>query len=63
MSIRVFTATPPSINQGDWTNLSWDVSGYGSVRIDPDIGDVSMSGSRTVQPLLDTVYTIIWQER
>jgi len=59
MSIRVFTSTPPSINQGDWTNLSWDVSGYGSVRIDPDIGDVSMSGSRTVQPLLDTVYTII----
>jgi hypothetical protein len=58
MSVRVFTATPPSINQGDWTNLSWDVSGYGSVRIDPDIGDVSMSGSRTVQPLRDTVYTI-----
>ena len=58
MSIRVFTATPPDIKQGDWTNLSWDVSGYGSVRIDPDIGDVSMSGSRTVQPLRDTVYTI-----
>jgi len=58
MSVRVFTATPPSIKQGDWTNLSWDVSGYGSVRIDPDIGDVSMSGSRTVQPLRDTVYTI-----
>ncbi|MCX5996009.1 MAG: hypothetical protein NTV42_00005 [Chloroflexi bacterium] len=58
MSIRVFTATPPNITEGDWTNLSWDVSGYGSVRIDPDIGDVSMSGSRTVQPLQDTVYTI-----
>jgi hypothetical protein len=58
MSVRVFTATPPSIKEGDWTNLSWDVSGYGSVRIDPDIGDVSMSGSRTVQPLRDTVYTI-----
>ena len=58
MAIRVFTATPPNIREGDWTNLSWDVSGYGSVRIDPDIGDVSMSGSRTVQPLRDTVYTI-----
>ena len=58
MSVRVFTATPPNITEGDWTNLSWDVSGYGSVRIDPDIGDVSMSGSRTVQPLQDTVYTI-----
>jgi hypothetical protein len=59
MSVKVFTATPPSIKQGDWTNLSWDVSGYGSVRIDPDIGDVSMSGSRSVQPLFDTVYTVI----
>ncbi len=58
MSVKVFTATPPGIKQGDWTNLSWDVSGYGSVRITPDIGDVSMSGSRSVQPLLDTVYTI-----
>ena len=58
MSVKVFTATPPNIKEGDWTNLSWDVSGYGSVRIDPDIGDVSMSGSRTVQPLHDTVYTI-----
>jgi hypothetical protein len=58
MSVRVFTATPPDIKEGDWTNLSWDVSGYGSVRIDPDIGDVSMSGSRTVQPLRDTIYTI-----
>jgi len=62
MAIRVFTATPPSIKEGDWANLSWDVSGYGGVRIDPDIGDVSMSGSRTVQPLRDTVYTIFGRD-
>jgi hypothetical protein len=58
MSIRAFTATPPVINDGEWSSLTWDVTGYGSVRIDPDIGDVSMSGSRTVQPRKDTIYTI-----
>ena len=58
LSIRVFTATPPVINDGEWSSLTWDVRGYGSVRIDPDIGDVSMSGSRAVQPRQDTIYTI-----
>jgi len=58
MSIRVFTATPPEINEGEWSTLTWDVSGFGTVRIDPDIGGVSMSGSRSVQPKKDTVYTI-----
>ena len=58
MSVRVFTATPPVIKEGEWSTLTWDVRGYGSVRIDPDIGDVSMSGSRAVQPRQDTIYTI-----
>jgi len=58
MSISVFTATPPEIKVGDWSTLTWDVTGYGSVRIDPGIGDVSMSGSRAVQPMKDTIYTI-----
>ncbi len=58
MAIRVFTATPPEIKEGEWTTLTWDVSGSGMVRIDPDIGSVSMSGSRSVQPKADTVYTI-----
>ncbi|MFA5079116.1 MAG: hypothetical protein WC541_06495 [Dehalococcoidia bacterium] len=58
MAIRVFTATPPEIKEGEWSTLTWDVSGAGTVRIDPDIGGVSMSGSRSVQPKVDTVYTI-----
>ena len=61
MSIRVFTATPPEIMDGNWSTLTWDVTGYGTVRIDPDIGDVSMSGSRSVQPRKDTIYTIYAQ--
>ena len=58
MSIRIFTATPPEIKEGEWSTLTWDVSGFGNVRIDPDIGDVSMSGSRAVQPRHDMMYTI-----
>jgi hypothetical protein len=58
MSIRGFSASPPGIKEGDWTTLTWDVSGTGSVRIDPDLGDVPQSGSRTVQPLQTKTYTI-----
>jgi len=58
MGIRVFTATPPEIKAGEWSTLTWDVRGSGNVRIDPEIGSVSMSGSRSVQPKTDTVYTI-----
>jgi hypothetical protein len=58
MSIRVFSASPPSIKQGEWAALSWDVSGLGTVTVEPGIGDVSASGNRSVQPLQTTVYTI-----
>jgi len=58
MQIKTFSASPPSITEGDWSTLTWEVAGLGTVKIDPDIGDVSSSGSRTVRPLQDTVYTI-----
>ena len=58
MTIKAFAASPPNINEGDWATLSWDVSGSGNVRIDPGIGDVAQAGSRTVQPLQTTTYTI-----
>ncbi len=58
MTIKVFTATPASINPGDEAILTWDVSGLGNVRIDPDIGDVALNGSRVVKPYQDTLYTI-----
>ena len=58
MQINIFTATPAAITEGDWTTLSWDVSGAGTVRIAPDVGNVALSGSRTIQPMQSTVYTI-----
>ncbi|MCX6004343.1 MAG: hypothetical protein NT082_01505 [Chloroflexi bacterium] len=59
MVIRVFTASPPAIRVGEQTNLTWDVAGSGRIKIDPDIGDVSLSGSRTIRPMHDTLYTLI----
>ena len=59
MVIRNFTASPPAIKEGEYAMLIWEVDGSGKVRIEPDIGDVGLSGSRTVRPLVDTIYTII----
>ena len=59
MFIRAFSASPPNIKEGDWTTLSWDVSGPGSVTIYPSVGDVAPLGSRSVQPLQTITYTII----
>ena len=58
MAIKVFSASPSAINEGDWTTLTWDVSGDGTVRIDPDVGNVAYNGSRSIQPMQNTTYTI-----
>ena len=58
MTIKTFSVSPPAIMEGDWTTLSWDVSGLGTVKIDPDVGEVSLSGSRSIRPTRDTTYTI-----
>ncbi len=59
MRIRTFTAISPVIREGEWATLSWEVLGQGTVKITPDIGDVSPSGSRAVRPTRDTVYTLV----
>jgi len=58
MSVKNFSISPPAITEGEWTTLSWDVTGSGTVRIDPDVGDVSLTGSRSIRPTKDTTYTI-----
>lgn len=58
MTIKNFSISPPAILQGEWTTLSWDVGGEGTVKILPDIGDVALSGSRSIRPSKDTVYKI-----
>ena len=58
MTIRTFSVSPPAITEGEWTTLTWDVIGNGTVKIDPDVGEVALSGSRAVRPMTDTTYTI-----
>jgi hypothetical protein len=57
-TISSFGASPPSINQGQQTTLSWNVSGATTVSIQPDIGSVGPSGSLTLTPNATISYTL-----
>lgn len=57
--INSFDAEPTSISAGDRAMLSWEVSGASRVSIEPDIGDVALSGKREVMPAATTVYTLV----
>jgi plastocyanin len=54
----VFSADPTTIQLGDPVTLTWEVSHADSCAIEPDVGSVTASGSVTVNPIADTVYTL-----
>jgi hypothetical protein len=56
--ISSFAASPTSINQGQQTTLSWNVSGATTITIQPDIGTVGPSGSLTLTPNATVTYTL-----
>lgn len=56
--ISAFEVTPNAITSGSSANLIWNVSGANSVTIDPGLGVLPASGTRTVNPNLTTAYTI-----
>jgi hypothetical protein len=58
-TIESFGANPEKIVSGKSATLSWRVSNAISVIITPEIGDVPLSGSRTVSPTQTTTYTLI----
>ena len=58
MVVKTFSISPPAITEGEWATLTWDVSGTGTVKIDPDVGEVALNGTRSVRPTRDTTYTI-----
>jgi plastocyanin len=53
-----FSADPSTIQPGDPVTLTWEVSHADSCIIEPDVGSVANSGSVTVNPTTDTVYTL-----
>ena len=59
LSIQKFEVMPSLINEGETTNLSWEVLGAEKVIMDNDIGIVSLSGSRIIKPIKSTTYTLI----
>jgi hypothetical protein len=56
--ISTFSANPASINSGESTTLTWDVTGSTSINIDQGIGGVGSKGSTVVRPVATTTYTL-----
>ena len=61
--INDFSATPSAITAGGNTTLNWNVGGFDSLSISPEIGDVTAattdgSGSVEVSPSETTTYTL-----
>ena len=56
--ITVFTASPTSIEKGGEATLRWAVEHASNVQIAPALGQVHDSGSRSIFPSSDTVYTL-----
>ncbi|MBM3153705.1 MAG: hypothetical protein FJ008_00035 [Chloroflexi bacterium] len=55
--ISVFEAGP-SASPGQSSTLTWQVTGASTVKIEPDIGNVALAGSRAVSPSRSTIYTL-----
>jgi hypothetical protein len=56
--ISSFTASPGKIQNGDSVTLSWSVNNATTVTIDPGLGSVPVSGSRSISPAYTTSYTL-----
>ena len=50
-------AAPATIDRGQSTSLQWETKNATSVRIQPDLGNVQMQGSRSVNPTSSVTYT------
>jgi hypothetical protein len=56
--VNLFKATPSRIKAGERPRINWSVSQAVTVNIQPEIGDVSLSGSSTISPSETTTYTL-----
>jgi len=57
-TINSFTVSPASIYQGETATLSWSVSNADIVIIDQGIGNVALSGNKSINPDRDTTYSL-----
>jgi len=56
--VNIFSANPPTINQGESSTLTWSVSDADTVTITPGVGTVTLSGSTSVSPAVTTDYIL-----
>jgi hypothetical protein len=56
--VTLFNINPSTITVGQPANVTWNVTGATSVRIDPAIGTGAASGIQTVSPTTTTTYTL-----
>lgn len=59
VGINSFDAGPESIKPGEFSVLSWEVSGATNVTIEPGPGAVNSSGSLSISPSETTTYKLI----
>jgi hypothetical protein len=57
--INSFTASSDTINAGQSTTLSWNVSGARNITVQPVLGKADPNGSMQVSPMATTAYTLI----
>lgn len=53
-----FSVSPGTIKSGETATLTWSTEHATSCTIEPEIGDVALSGSSVVQPEQNTTYTL-----
>jgi hypothetical protein len=58
IAITAFSVGPSVITGGQAATLQWNVTGATTVRIDPGIGNVALSGSEAVSPTGTTTYVL-----
>jgi hypothetical protein len=56
--VTSFIASPLTIDEGDNSTLTWEVTGAISVVITPEVGSMGLSGSSLVSPSETTTYTL-----
>jgi hypothetical protein len=58
VSITSFGLEPTHIQRGETANLTWIVANATTVMINNGIGDVNLTGTRSVTPIVNTTYTL-----
>jgi hypothetical protein len=57
--VKKFTATPDTVTQGQQVTLSWEVSDATRITMQPEIGTIPASGTRSITPSSTITYKII----